>query len=362
MYPFHRKDARRTGRPVQIIVASALREYNKHVRRSMNRIFRISGALCAALACILLVPAMVAHSEGGYPSRQIRLIVPYAPGGSNDVFARILARGLADKLGKPVIVENKPGAGGSIGGVYVAQSTPDGYTLLMVHNGLTIAPWIQKNLGYDPLKMEPILIGTKLPMVVTVDTDLPVRSIKELIAHAKSNPGKLSYAIPGIGTPHHLAGELFMKMAGIDMVAIPYKGTTEIVSDLKVGRVNVLFSAIDTMRPYILAGDIRVIAVADEKPLQLPNLPTVPTVNEALPGFEVSFWLGVMAPAGTPRPIIETLAREMAAVLEVPEMTQRLGTTGMVVNVVPLEKMRAVIEADYERWGRVIESAGIVAN
>ncbi len=310
-----------------------------------------------SLSSILYCLWGTASFAQSYPVRPIKLVVPYAPGGSNDVLARVIAPQLQARLGQPVLVENRTGAGGNIGSAYVASSPPDGYTLLMVNNGLTMAPWIQKNLGYDPLKLEPILIAVTIPMVVTVSKSLPVKSIGDLVAYAKANPGKLSYATPGVGTPHHLATELFKKLTGTDMVMVPYRGTSEILIDLKAGRVDVLFSAIDTVRPHILAHDVRMIAVADAE--RLPGFADVPTVNETVPGFEVPFWLGVMAPSGTQRSITETLERQMKSILEAPETSRRLGETGMTVHVVPLEKMRAIIDSDYGKWGSVVKSAGI---
>ncbi len=325
----------------------------------MNRIFR-SAALRWLLAIIGAACFAGVHAQT-YPSKPIRLIVPYSPGGSNDVISRVIARGLTDKLGQPVIVENKVGAGGNIGGAFVANAPADGYTLLAVHNGMTIAPWIQKNMGYDPIKMEPVLIAVKLPMVITVSSTLPVHSVQELMAYAKANPGKLSYATPGVGTAQHLAGELFKKLAGIEMVHVPYKGAKDTIADMTTGRVQVLFSAIDSARPHIQAGAIRAIAVAE--PQRLQDYPNLPTVNETIGGpFEVPFWLGVMAPAGTPQNVTELLAREMTAVLEVPETKSRLGATGMVVDPIPPAKMRTVIDADYAKWGGVVKSINIQVN
>ena len=283
--------------------------------------------------------------------------MPFPPGGSNDVLARAVAPGLQARLGQPFIVDNKPGAAGNIGAEFVARSNADGYTLLQTQNGITMVPWLTQNLGFDPMQFAPVMIAITLPMVVTVNTDLPVRSIGDLVAYAKSNPGKLSYATPGVGTPHHLATELFMNMTGTKMVMVPYKGTAAIAVDLIAGRVNALFSALDTMRPHILAGKIRAIAIAERKRLQ--NLPDLPTVAETVPDFEANFWLGFVAPPGTADSITQKLAVEIKVVLESPETNERLTKAGLTVNPGGPADMRAIMKSDYEKWGKVVRAAGI---
>lgn len=314
------------------------------------RLFFLAGVACG------LLPAW-ALAQTTFPDRPIRIIVPFTPGGSNDVLARAVAPHLQASWGQPVIVDNKPGAGGNIGIEYVAKSAPDGYTLIVVSNGITMTPWIQRDVGYDPLRLAPVTIAVTLPMVVTVNTGLPVRSARELVAYAKANPGKLSYATPGNGTPHHLAGELFKHLTGVDMVMVPYKGTAGIAVDLIAGRVNVLFSALDTMRPHILAGKIRAIGIAERQ--RLASFPDLPTVQETVPGFEVQFWLGFMAPGGTPDMVTRKLAEGLRAALTVPEVKTRLEQSGMAVDPTDPEAMRSVVKSDFEKWGKVVKAAGI---
>ena len=309
------------------------------------------------LSAIFVVSAVSAIAQGSYPDRPVRIVVPFPPGGSNDVLARAVAPGLQSRFGQPFIVDNKPGAAGNIGAEFVARSPADGYTILQTQNGITMVPWLTQNLGFDPMQFAPVMIAITLPMVVTVNTELPVKSIGDLIAYAKANPGKLSYATPGVGTPHHLATELFMSMTGAKMVMVPYKGTAAIAVDLIGGRVNALFSALDTMRPHIIAGKIRAIAIAERK--RLPQLPDLPAVAETVPDFEANFWLGFVAPSGTPDPIAQRLATEIKAVLALPDTNERLTKAGLTVNPGSPSEMRAIMKSDYEKWGKVVRAAGV---
>ena len=309
------------------------------------------------LSAIFVVSAVSAIAQGSYPDRPVRIVVPFPPGGSNDVLARAVAPGLQSRFGQPFIVDNKPGAAGNIGAEFVARSPADGYTILQTQNGITMVPWLTQNLGFDPMQFAPVMIAITLPMVVTVNTELPVKSIGDLIAYAKANPGKLSYATPGVGTPHHLATELFMSMTGTKMVMVPYKGTAAIAVDLIGGRVNALFSALDTMRPHIIAGKIRAIAIAERK--RLPQLPDLPAVAETVPDFEANFWVGFVAPSGTPDPIAQRLATEIKAVLALPDTNERLTKAGLTVNPGSPSEMRAIMKSDYEKWGKVVRAAGI---
>ena len=317
-----------------------------------------------ALVCCLLVfcggfAAAVLAQGSSYPDRPVKIIVPFPPGGSNDVFGRAISPPLQARLGQPFVVDNKPGAGGNIGAEFVAKSPADGYTLLIVTNAITMAPWIQKSLPFNPMEFAPVTIAATLPMVVTVNTGLPVHSAGELIAYAKANPGKLSYATPGQGTQHHLAAELFMSMTGTNMVMVPYKGTASIALDLIAGRVNVLFSALDTMRPHILAGKIRAIGIAERK--RLAQFPDLPAISETVPGFEVFFWMGVVAPSGTPEAVTQKLANEIRAILNLPDIRDRLTKTGFAISPGTPGEMLSTMKADYQKWGAVVKAAKITA-
>lgn len=313
--------------------------------------------LLAALAALGWALNSPASAQGSYPDRPIKIVVPFTPGGANDVLARTVAPGLQMRLGQPVIVENKPGAGGHIGGESVAKSPPDGYTLLIAQNGLTMAPWLEKNLTYDPMLMAPVTISLIAPVVVAVNNDLPAKSVKELIAHARANPGKLSYATPGVGTPHHLFTELFLSITGTKMVMIPYKGVAGMVTDLIAGRVNVVFSTYGTLVPQIQSGKIHGIGVGEPK--RLASLPDLPAVAETLPGFSVNFWIGFSAPAGTPDAITHKLADELRIVVASADVNARLKKSGFEIPATTPEEMRSVMRSDYEKWGKVVKDAGI---
>lgn len=312
-------------------------------------------ASLAVLSCLLIAPA---SAQGSFPNKPIRIIVPFTPGGGNDVFARAVGQKMQERLGQPVVVENKPGAGGNIGAELVAKSTPDGYTLLVAQNGLAMIPWLYQNLPFDPMKdLAPVTIALTLPMAAAVNNDLPVKSINELIAYARDNPGKLSYATPGIGTPHHLSMELFMDMTGIKMVMVPYKGAAGMLPDLIAGRVNVLFGALNSMLPHIQSGKIRAIGIAERT--RLAMLDQVPTINESLPGYIVTFWFGLAAPAGTPDAIVKKLADEVRTIVNLPDVSPRLKQAGFEINPSTPEEMRATLQSDYAMWGRVVKAAGI---
>ncbi len=313
----------------------------------------------AMLCGLPTAPVLVAQAwaQGSFPDRPIKIIVPFTPGGGNDVLARSVAPGLQARLGQPVIVENKPGAGGHIGGDFVAKSPPDGYTLLVAHNGLTMVSWIEKNLSYDPMALAPVAITLTAPILGAVNTDLPVNSISELIAYAKANPGKLSYATPGVGTPHHLFTEWFQMLTGTKMVMVPYKGAAGMLTDLVGQRVNVLFSSFVTMLPHVQAGRIRAFGVGEAK--RLPALPDVPAVAETVPGFTINFWFGFMAPTATPTAITHRLADELRAVVTAADVSARLVKGGFEITPSTPEEMRASMRSDHDKWGKVVKIAGI---
>lgn len=319
---------------------------------------RLVVAALAALGCsFVATPLVPAFAQGSYPDRPVRIVVPFTPGGGNDVFARAVGQKLGERWNQPVIVENKPGAGGNVGAEFVSKSPADGYTLLVAQNGLTMVPWLQKNLSFDPMGFAPVLIALTLPMGAAVNNELPVKSVPELIAYAKANPGKLSYATPGVGTPHHLAVELFMDRTGTKMEMVPYKGAAGMLPDLIGGRVNVLFGALNSMLPHMLAGKIRPIGVGEKKRLAI--LPDVPTIAETLPGYEVPFWFGFVAPAGTPDAIARRIADEVKVVVNLPEVMPQLKKVGFEITPGTPEEMRATLKADYELWGQVVKKAGI---
>ncbi len=300
-----------------------------------------------------------------YPTRQITLVVPFPPGGGPDLFGRILADRLPPRLGQPVIVENKPGVGGIAGAYLVAKAQPDGHTLLIAPNTIAIAPHLLPKgagVGVDVIAdLAPVIMPASTPMLLVVHPDLGVRSVDELIAYAKRNPGQ-PYASAGTGSPMHIGGELFKKAAGVDLFHVPYKGVAPSVAAALSGQVKILFTAAGGgVSPHLRAGKLRAIAVTEKR--RTPLLPDVPTLTElGYPGVEVDAWYGVLAPAGTPAPVIARLNREINAILELPEVRERLNTAGIDVRGGTPEAFGAEMREDYARYGRIVQELGIKAD
>ena len=270
----------------------------------------------AAIFCLvalgLLGPADAQVQN--WPTRPIKFVVPYAPGGGNDIIARVIGEKLNQPLGQPIIIDNRSGAGGNIGAEFVARSAADGYTFLVAPGAiLTVNPHLYTKIGYDPLKdFTPIGQLGVLPVVLVVNAGVQAKSVAELIALAKANPDALSYASAGSGTPHHLAAELFKYMTGIEMKHIPYRGGALAATDIIAGRVQVMFAPINNITPYLATGSLRVLGVGGDK--RLPSLPGVPTIAEAgVPGFDVDNWVALVAPAGTPNDIVAKLSGDWPA-------------------------------------------------
>jgi tripartite-type tricarboxylate transporter receptor subunit TctC len=309
--------------------------------------------LCALLSC-----GVTAAAADDYPSHAIRLVVPFSPGGAVDSLARVIANPLSAHLGQPVVIYNRGGAGGAIGMDEVAKAPPDGYTLLLVHSGLTYMPGIYRNLPFDPVKdFAAITIAASGIYVLAVNNDLPVHSVPDLIAYAKANPGKLSYGSAGVGSSLHLAGEVFKHDAGIDIVHVPYKGPADAAADLIGGRIQMMFGPPVTIMPLAADGKIRALAVTSAKPSSRAR--DLPTVAETLPGFEVTGWYGLAAPAGTPKPIIDKLAVQTFFVLQELGPGSLLNQLGYDQISSSPEKANARIKSDVEKWTKIIHDAGI---
>ena len=316
-----------------------------------------SGALAAALvACSSTTFAQA------WPNRPVRMVVPLSPGGFADVPARIISPRLSIALGQQVFVENKPGAGGTIGTDFVAKSRPDGYTLLFTGTPHVISAWLYKNLPYDSLKdFAPVSLVASGPYVVVVNPQLPVGSVRELIAAAKAHPGKIDFASSGNGSAQHLVGALFGTMAGVDLNHVPYKGSGPAMQDLLSGQVKVSFAGIPNVMPHVKAGRLRALAVTT--PQRSPDLPDVPTVAEAgVPGYEATLWLNISAPAGTPAELVNRLYTETAKVLQDPEVQQGFRAAGVEATVLAPEPLGAFIRSEYEKWGRVVRETGATVN
>ena len=323
-----------------------------------TRTLRSAGLLlAAALALAVQTPDVLA--QGNYPNRLVRIVVPNAPGSSPDIVARLIAQPLIERLGQPVVVDNRAGAGTMIGGEVVAKSPHDGYTLLMGIATLAINPATYKKVPYDALRdFAPITQAVSLPGILVAHSSLPARSVKELIALAKARPGDIAFASGGHGSYSHLSTELFINMAGIRMLHVPYKGSGPAVIDLLAGHVSLMTSNILSAIPHIRVGRLRALGITSTK--RAAGAPDIPTIAEAgLPGYESVQWSGLLAPAGTPREIITRLHKETAAVLRSPEMKERLAKDGAEPVASLPEEFAAYIRAETVKWAKIVKSAGI---
>ena len=298
-----------------------------------------------------------------YPSRPIRIVVPLSPGGFADTPARLLAPRLSIALGKPVVVENRPGAGGTIGADNVAKSLPDGHTLLLTGTPHVIAPWLYKNLTYDTLKdFAPVAMVASGPYVLVVNPQrLAAGSVRELVAAAKAQPGKIDFASSGNGSAQHLVGAMFNQMAGVELNHIPYKGSGSAMQDLISGQVSVSFAGIPNVLPQVKAGRLRALAVTTTS--RWSELPEVPTLSEAgVPGYDATLGLNRAAPAATPPQIIQRLFAETAKALQDPELRQSFRTAGVEAHVLAPQELAAFMRAEYEKWGKLVRDTGATVN
>ena len=310
--------------------------------------------------CLLLVATNVLAQD--YPARPVRIIVPLGAGGFADVPARILAPALSRQMGGTFFVENKPGAGSTIGADAVAKSEPDGYTLLFSATPHVISAHLYKKLPYDALKdFAPVALIAAGPYVLAVQPDLPAKSVKELIALAKKDPGKIDYASSGNGSAQHLVGALFASMAGIELNHVPYKGSGQAMQDVLGGRVKVTFAGVPNVINHVHNGRLRALGVTGAK--RWPDMPDVPTIAEAgVPGYEASLWLGMMAPAGTPPAIIDRLAAEIGKALHDPTLLEQFHHAGIAAEFMGPKEFGPFVRAEYEKWGRVVQQTGATVN
>ena len=294
-----------------------------------------------------------------YPSRAITLVCPFPPGGSADILARLTGQKLSEALGVPVIVENKAGAGGGVGSAYVAKAKPDGYTLLEVTGGYPALAAISTNPQFDSMRdIAMVSLITAYPFFVNVAADSPFRTVGELVAFARANPGKLNYSTSGVGSIHHLSSELFNAMAGTEIVHIPTKGGNVALTDLLGGRIDVLFEAPTLSLPFIKSGRLKPLAVSSAA--RSRALPEVPTVAEsALPGFDVTVWFAVLAPAATPREIVNRVNAEVVKAIKTQDMRERLAQQGAEAIGNTPEDFAAVIKRDLAKWAKVVKDANI---
>jgi tripartite-type tricarboxylate transporter receptor subunit TctC len=306
-------------------------------------------------------PASVAPSASAqdYPSKTVTVIVPFTPAGATDILGRLAAQVLEQRIGKPFVVENRPGAGQQIGVTAVAKAAPDGHTLLMAtSSAMAINPTLYQKISYNPAKeFSAIAMMAHLPFILVVNNDLPVKNVAELVKYAKDNPGKLSFGSGGVGASHHLYGEMLKSFAGIQMTHVPYRGTVPALNDLIAGHIPVLFSDPAPALPLIQAGKVRALGVTLGR--RIASLPDVPPIGETVPGFDSATWQMLMAPAGTPRAIVERLHREVAAYVASAEGQKRLMDMGMIPGAPtsPAELDRFVRQ-EIDDWGKLVRLAG----
>jgi tripartite-type tricarboxylate transporter receptor subunit TctC len=323
----------------------------------MQRWCRSLLQLAAATIALPLIISQPAIAQS-YPNRYVRLVVPFPPGGGGDAIGRPLANGLSEAWGQQVVVENKGGAGGNIGSQSVAQASPDGYTLLLGGPFLAINPWLYPTSGYDPIaNLAPVSLVTIIPNLMMVPNASPARSVAEFIAYARSKQGNATFASTGIGASPHLSGELFKRMAGVALTHVPYRGAGPALNDLIPGRVDAMFSNLPGVLPQAQSGTIRGLAVTSAK--RSAATPEIPTIAETLPGYKVSSWWGVFAPAGTPLDIVAKIHSDTVAALVRPSVKQRLEAIGAPPISSTPQELAALLKADMQKWGPIIKEAGI---
>jgi tripartite-type tricarboxylate transporter receptor subunit TctC len=321
----------------------------------MNRRIFLMALTAASLSC-----APNAHAQSDYPNKPIRIVIPFAPGGVPDIIARLIGPKMTEAMGQPVIIENKPGAGGTIAATQVARSDPDGYTLFMTTvSTQAIAPNLITDLQYDPRKdFASISHVANVPLVLIINAQLPANNLAEFIELLKKNPGKYDFASSGAGAPLHLAAELFKSMTGTQIQHVPYKGSTPALTDLIAGRVALFFDAVPPALPHIQAGTVRPLGVGTKTRAQM--LPNVPTMAEAgLPGFEAYTWGAFFAPAKTPRAIVERLSAVTRDALASPDVKKRLTELGYDIVASSPEQLDRHVETELKKWGDVIRQAGV---
>jgi tripartite-type tricarboxylate transporter receptor subunit TctC len=328
----------------------------------LRRKLIVAARVVAGLATILALGAGAAAAQD-YPTRPVKIVVPFGAGGGTDALARFLARALEARLGQPFIIENRGGSGTTIGGTAVARAEPDGYTIMLgTASTFAVAPGLYKRLAYDPNKdFSPIMLLARVPFVLTVNPSLGVNSVKELIALAKSKPGELTYASAGVGAVHHIFCELLMTMTGIDMKHVPYRGGGQAINDVVAGHVPVYFADVGPAAPLIRAGKLKALGVTTAT--RTGNLPEVPTLNEAgVTGYEANTWQMMVGPARMPAPIVTKLNAALADFMRTPQAQQHFTSLGMQPLIGTPEEAREYIRIESARWTKIIKGIGLSVN
>lgn len=323
-----------------------------------RRLFTAGLTSFAAAGLPSLASPRIASAQGLQAGRPIKLVVPFPAGGSTDVIGRIMAEGLATRLATPVVIENKPGAGGTIGAAQVAKAAPDGHELLIASVAISTNHHIFRNLSFDPVKdLAPVSFVATVPNALLLGPHMAARSTTDLIAAAKAAPGKITYGSAGIGTSAHLAAELFCQATGITMTHVPYRGTGPALNDLVGGRLDVMFDILTAAIAQVKAGTVRALGMTTLQPN--PLLPGVPPVAETVAGFEVTTWNGVFAPAATPPATIERISTAIAAVMAEPDVKSRLSELSVEARGTPPAELAALLAAESDKWGRLVRTANI---
>jgi tripartite-type tricarboxylate transporter receptor subunit TctC len=310
-----------------------------------------------ALCAVLFTATSAVAQE--YPSRPITIVVAYTPGATSDLLGRTIGERLNAAWGQPVIIDNRPGAGGNVGAAYVARSAPDGYTLMVGTDAMmTSNVYLYKSAGFDPVKdFAPITNGGANIICLAVNADMPIKSVPELIAYAKANPGKLNYGSSGTASPHHLSGELLRQKTGIEITHVPYKGGGAALNDLLGGHIPMAFLSLSSAVPALPTGKIRILAVVEKA--RYAGLPDIPAIAETVPGFEMLSWLGFFAPAGTPQPIITRLNTEMVKIFRTDAIKEKFANLGFAVTGTTPEELAETVKAGLEQRGQLIKAANI---
>lgn len=323
------------------------------------KLSRRAGILALA-ATGLAIAASAASAQDKWPSRAITLVIPYPPGASSDFIGRLIRDPLEAELKVPVVVENKPGAGGSMGAAMVAKAAPDGYTFMVTVNApVTMNAHMQKNFPFDPMKsFTPVIKVADVAMTLAVNAKLPINSVQDLIDYARKNPDqKLSFGSAGVGSAHHIAGELLKQKTGLNMVHVPYKGGGPAIQDLVAGHIPISFGTTPAVMPHTQSGTIRLIGLAEAK--RSPDLPNVPTISETVPGVITFTWVGVLAPLGTPKPVVDRVNAIIAEAIKKPDVIAKLKTQGATAAGGSPEDLQKSMQEEYDHWTKVIPSIGI---
>lgn len=331
--------------------------FNQSLKWLRRRLLLLPVALVSATT-FLYAPA--ASAQAAYPSKPIRIIVPFSPGGATDTLARMMGQKLQEAWGQPVVVDNKPGAGGNIGADAGAKALGDGYTLLLAAAGfMAVNPSVYPNMTYDPAKdFAPLTLLVKAPLLLVVNPKVPVKDIKEFVAYAKANPGKVSIGNGGAGTAQHLGGVYLANEAKLDVVHVPYKGSAPATTDLLGGVTDAQFDNMVTLVPYVKSGKLRALAVSSTQ--RSTAFPDIPTLSETvLPGFETGTWYGLVAPASTPAPIVAKLGQELQRILAMPDIREKLVSMGLDASGMSNAEYGQFIRAEIAKYARIVKSAGV---